>query len=99
MAIEVKRESLDTKSIHVLDSIKQKRDEVANLVMELGQIGLRTRELRNELVKLDQIKISIENRFDEVNEEVKSILVDLEVKYPKGEIDLQEGVVYFESAE
>ena len=86
-------------SVDVLDSIKQKRDEVANLVMELGQIGLRTRELRNELVKLDQIKISIENRFDEVNEEVKSILVDLEVKYPKGEIDLQEGVVYFESAE
>lgn len=86
-------------SVDVLDSIKQKRDEVANLVMELGQIGLRTRELRNELVKLDQIKISIENRFDEVNEEIKSILVDLEVKYPKGEIDLQEGVVYFESAE
>ena len=86
-------------SVDVLDSIKQKRDEVANLVMELGQIGLRTRELRNELVKLDQIKISIENRFDEFNEEVKQILVELEVKYPKGEIDLNEGVVYFDSAE
>jgi hypothetical protein len=83
----------------VLDSIKQKRDEVANLVMELGQISLRTRELRNELVKLDQIKISMENRFDAVNEEVKGILAELEVKYPKGEIDLNEGMVYFESAE
>jgi hypothetical protein len=86
-------------NIDVLNSIKAKRDEVSNLVMELGQIGLRTRELRNELVKLDQIKISIENRFDEVNDEVKQILVDLEVKYPKGEIDLNEGVVYFETAE
>ena len=86
-------------SVDVLDSIKQKREEVANLVMELGQISLRTRELRNELVKLDQIKISMENRFDEVNDEVKEILTQLEVKYPKGEIDLNEGIVYFESAE
>jgi predicted nucleic acid-binding Zn-ribbon protein len=86
-------------SADVLNSIKEKRDEVSNLVMELGQIGFRNRELRNELAKLDQIKASIENRFDEVNEEIKSILVELEVKYPKGEIDLQEGVVYFESAE
>lgn len=86
-------------SVDVLDSIKEKRDEVSNLVMELGQISLRTRELRNELVKLDQVKISMENRFDEVNEEVKEILTELEVKYPKGEIDLNEGIVYFESAE
>lgn len=83
----------------VLDSIKQKRDEVSNLVMELGQIGLRTRELKNELLKLDQLKMSMENRFDEVNEEVKEILGKLEVKYPNGEIDLNEGVVYFESAD
>lgn len=86
-------------SVDVLDSIKQKRDEVANLVMELGQISLRTRELRNELANLDQVKVSMENRFDAVNEEVKAILGELELKYPKGEIDLNEGMVYFESAD
>jgi hypothetical protein len=86
-------------SADVLNSIKEKRDEVSNLVMELGQISLRTRELRNELVNLDQIKISMETRFDAVNEEVKGILAELEVKYPKGEIDLNEGMVYFESAD
>ena len=86
-------------SADVLNSIKEKRDEVSNLVMELGQISLRTRELRNELANLDQIKISMESRFDVVNEEVKGILAELEVKYPKGEIDLNEGMVYFESAE
>jgi hypothetical protein len=90
------KESLN---VDVLDSIKQKRDEVGNLVMELGQISLRTRELKNELANLEQLKISMENRFDEVNEEVKGILAELEVKYPKGEIDLNEGMVYFESAE
>lgn len=83
----------------VLDNIKTKRDEVANLVMELGQISLRTRELKNELENLDQIKISMETRFDVVNDEVKGILAELEVKYPKGEIDLNEGMVYFESAD
>jgi hypothetical protein len=90
------KESLN---VDVLHNIKQKRDEVANLVMELGQISLRTRELKNELKNLDQLKISMENRFDAVNEEVKGILAELEVKYPKGEIDLNEGMVYFESAE
>ena len=86
-------------SVDVLDSIKEKRDEVSNLVMELGQVSLRTRELRNELVKLDQLKVSMETRFDEVNEQVKEILTELEVKYPKGEIDLAEGMIYYESAE
>jgi hypothetical protein len=86
-------------SVDVLDSIKEKRDEVSNLVMELGQISLRTRELRNELVKLDQLKVSMEVRFDEVNDEVKEILTELEVKYPKGELDLAEGMIYYESAE
>jgi hypothetical protein len=86
-------------SADVLNSIKEKRDEVSNLVMELGQISLRTREFRNELANLDQIKMSMESRFDVVNEEVKGILAELEVKYPKGEIDLNEGMVYFESAE
>ena len=86
-------------SADVLDSIKVKRNEVSNLVMELGQISLRTRELRNELANLDQIKMSMESRFDVVNEEVKVILTELEVKYPKGEIDLVEGTIYFESAE
>lgn len=90
------KESLN---VDVLDSIKQKRDEVANLVMELGQVSLRTRELKNELSKLDQIKVSMETRFDEVNEQVKQILAELEVKYPKGEIDLVEGMVYYESPE
>jgi hypothetical protein len=90
------KESLN---VDVLDSIKEKRDEVSNLVMELGQISLRTRELRNELVKLDQLKVSMEVRFDEVNDQVKEILTELEVKYPKGEIDLAEGMIYFESAE
>ena len=86
-------------SADVLDSIKVKRDEVSNLVMELGQISLRTRELRNELANLDQVKMSMESRFDVVNEEVKVILTELEVKYPKGEIDLAEGMIYYESAE
>lgn len=85
--------------VDVLNNIKVKRDEVANLVMELGQVSLRSRELRTELLKLDQVKISMENRFDEVNDEIKEILGKLEEKYPKGEIDLNEGAIYFESAE
>ena len=83
----------------ILENIKLKRNEVSNLVMELGQISLRSREIKNELTNLEEIKESIETRFDAVDVEIKSILSELEVKYPKGEIDLNEGVVYYESAE
>jgi chromosome segregation ATPase len=88
------KESLSTE---VLDSIKSKRDEISNLVMELGQLTLKKRELKNEVSRLEEIESAIENRFDEINSEMTDILKELETKYSKGEIDLNEGVVYYES--
>ena len=88
------KESLSTE---VLDSIKSKRDEISNLVMELGQLTLKKRELKNEVSRLEEIESAIENRFDEINSEMTDILKELEAKYSKGEIDLNEGVVYYES--
>ncbi len=90
------KESLSTE---VLDSIKSKRDEISNLVMELGQLTLKKRELKNEVSRLEEIESAIENRFDEINSEMTDILKELEAKYSKGEIDLNEGVVYYESAD
>ena len=84
-------------SADVLNSIKEKRDEVSNLVMELGQLTLKKRELKNEVSRLEEIESAIENRFDEINSEMTDILKELETKYSKGEIDLNEGVVYYES--
>ena len=88
------KESLSTE---ILDSIKSKRDEISNLVMELGQLTLKKRELKNEVSRLEEIESAIENRFDEINSEMTDILKELETKYSKGEIDLNEGVVYYES--
>jgi|688.fasta_scaffold63371_2 chromosome segregation ATPase len=88
------KESLSTE---VLDSIKSKRDEISNLVMELGQLTLKKREFKNEVSRLEEIESAIENRFDEINSEMTDILKELETKYSKGEIDLNEGVVYYES--
>jgi chromosome segregation ATPase len=90
------KESLSTE---VLDSIKSKRDEISNLVMELGQLTLKKRELKTEVSRLEEIESAIENRFDEINSEMTDILKELEAKYSKGEIDLNEGVVYYESAD
>ena len=84
-------------NVDVLNSIKSKRDEISNLVMELGQLTLKKRELKNEVSRLEEIESAIENRFDEINSEMTDILKELETKYSKGEIDLNEGVVYYES--
>jgi phage terminase Nu1 subunit (DNA packaging protein) len=90
------KESLSTE---VLDSIKSKREEMSTLVMEYGQLNFKKKELTNEISKLEQISLIMENRFDEINNEMTDILKELEKTYSKGEIDLTEGVVYYESAE
>jgi chromosome segregation ATPase len=90
------KESLSTE---VLDSIKSKREEMSNLVMEFGQLNLKKRELKNEISKLEEIELAMENRFDEINNEMTDILKELEKTYSKGELDLNEGVVYYESTE
>jgi chromosome segregation ATPase len=90
------KESLSTE---VLDSIKSKREEMSSLVMEYGQLNLKKRELKSEISKLEQISLIMENRFDEINNEMTDILKELEKTYSKGEIDLAEGVVYYESTE
>ena len=48
------------------------------------------------MVKLDQLKISMETKFDELNQSVNLILSDLEKTYPKGEVDLRDGTIRFE---
>jgi hypothetical protein len=90
------KESLSTE---VLDSIKLKREEMSTLVMEYGQLNLKKRELKNEISKLEEIELAMENRFDEINNEMTDILKELEKRYSKGELDLNEGVVYYESAD
>jgi hypothetical protein len=51
------------------------------------------------LKKANEIKTQSEEKFDNIGLQLENILSDLQRKYPNGEINLEEGVIKFESAE
>jgi chromosome segregation ATPase len=91
-----KTEKLEQEKYDSLLAIQNKTNE---LLINLGQIHLRVRELTTEIERLNEIKTNTETQSDDINAEFSKLLKELEEKYPKGEIDLKEGTVTFESAE
>lgn len=81
----------------VLDKILKAQTEASQIIFELGQISLRSRELDSEISELKKIKTDMEDKFDNLNLQLENTLSDLRRKYPNGEIDLQEGLVIFET--
>jgi hypothetical protein len=82
-----------------LDNIISHQTKMNEIMLSLGQVHLRNRELMEEINNLNKIKLDLEAKADTVSAEFNVSLKELEVKYPKGEIDINEGVVIFESAE
>ena len=72
----------------VVTSIKELNNRKNQLFIEVGQIHLEIRELKNILDKR-------EIQFDATVKELNTILSELEQKYPSGEIDLLEGTVSY----
>jgi hypothetical protein len=81
----------------VLDKILKAQNDANQIIFELGQVSLRTRELDTELNGLKGIKKDMEDKFDNLSLQLENTISDLRRKYPNGEIDLQEGVVIFET--
>jgi conjugal transfer/entry exclusion protein len=86
-------------SQEVLDKLTSSQTKINELLINLGQIHLRTRDLNTEIKRLEEVKADIEKQSDEAGKEFNETLKELESKYPKGEINLKEGTVIFESAE
>jgi len=82
-----------------LEKLKEFQAKSNDIVVSLGQISVRIREFNNEIKKLEKIKEELDLDFDKNAEELGLVLKQLEIKYPKGEIDLKEGVVIFDVEE
>ena len=83
----------------VLDKIVKYQSDANQIIFELGQVSLQIRELELQLKKINEIKTTSEEKFDNIGLQLENILSDLQRKYPNGEINLEEGVIKFESAE
>ena len=82
-----------------LDKIVKYQSDANQLIFELGQLSFQKREIESQLKKINEIKTEGEAKFDNIGLQLENTLSDLQRKYPNGEINLEEGVIKFESAE
>lgn len=83
----------------VVIKLRELQAKANDSVLGVGEIELRLREIGIEGAKLQELKAQNLATYDESIAGINAQLKELEVTYPKGEIDLAEGVVIFEVAE
>lgn len=80
----------------IIDKIKKLQERANEVIVDVGKITLRLREIEQNKKKYESERGSLESQFDEVNVKLSEILADLDSKYPNGELDLVEGKVYYQ---
>ena len=91
-----KTEELSKETLELLINSQTKANE---LILSLGQVHLKIRELNNQITKLEESKLEIETEIDGSSKQFSELIKVLEVKYPQGEVDLNKGIVIYESPE
>jgi|TARA_R110000803_G_scaffold31589_2_gene70291 hypothetical protein len=90
--MEQKTETLDQSVIDKLKSIQELQN---NMVIGLGQVVVRRREIEKQLEELNSKNIEFGNKLDSSIEEMDSELAELDKKYPNGQIDLEAGTIIY----
>jgi hypothetical protein len=82
-----------------VDNLAKKQEIIAKIeILATEKVNEHTQWLV-QIEKVEALKINAEQSFDNATIDFQAILADLEKIYPTGEIDLNEGVVIYESAE
>lgn len=90
--MEQKEDILDKQ---IVEKLKGIQDEQNNMVIALGQVAVRKRELQKQLVELEEKEKEFGLRIDKSINEMNIELTELDKKYPNGQIDLEKGVIYY----
>ena len=86
-------------SPEIIENLRGMQTKANELVIGLGQLHLRIKDFKLETERLISQQKQMEIDFESNDNEFTKIIKDLETKYPKGEVDLNEGIVIYESAE
>jgi len=65
------------------------------MVIGLGQVAVRRRELEKQLEELNSKEIEFGNKIDSSMDEMNTELSELDKKYPNGQIDLDAGTIVY----
>jgi hypothetical protein len=90
--MEQKQDTLDPQ---IVEKLKGIQDEQNNVVIALGQIAVRKRELQKQLTELEDKEVEFGLRIDKSINEMNIELGQLDSKYPNGQIDLDKGIIYY----
>ena len=83
-------------SQELIDDLRGMQIRANELVIGIGQSHLKLKEFRIEMTKIMDEQKSMEIEFELNNSKFTTAIRDLEKQYPKGEIDLNEGIVIYE---
>jgi aromatic ring-opening dioxygenase catalytic subunit (LigB family) len=90
--MEKKTETLDKEVVEKLSKIQNEQD---NMVIALGQVAVRRRELTKQMDELSSKEEEFGERLDKSINELNLQLGELDKKYPNGQIDLEKGTVLY----
>lgn len=90
--MEQKRDTLDPQ---IAEKLKGIQDEQNNMVIALGQVAVRKRELQKQIAELEQKESEFGLRIDKSINEMNIELAELDKKYPNGQIDLDKGEIIY----
>ena len=79
----------------VIDKLKSIQEEQNNMIIALGQSAVRKRQIQAQLVDIELQEAEFGARIDKSISDMNSELVELDTKYPNGQIDLDAGTVIY----
>lgn len=86
-------------SQELIDDLRGMQIRANELVIGIGQSHLKLKEFKIEISKIMEEQKSMEMEFELNNSKFTTTIKELEKQYPKGEIDLNEGIVIYEDQE
>ncbi len=90
--MEKKFEKLDDS---IIKKIKDNQDKAGSIIVEVGQLHFRKKDIEKELEKTKTLISIKESEFESLNSEISKVIDELTEKYPDGELDLNQGGVYY----
>ena len=90
--MEQKEDILDSQIVEKLKGIQEEQN---NMVIALGQVAVRKRELQKQIAELEDKENEFGLRIDKSINEMNIELGELDKKYPNGQIDLEKCLIYF----
>jgi len=81
-----------------INEIKGYNGQLQQTMTQIGQLHIRRNELNSELDRIGEAFTQAEERFKEVNSELRKELSKLERDYPRGQLNLEKGTITYNKA-